>query len=236
MASPKETRVMIDNVNNSQNSCLIMQMFQIMQKNQAAPAIPVNNAGVLFQMMMFQVVQKMAASMDLFAPVMTPSMLLRTHDLPFVQPGNAKISRWNFHLHTFAFQKIVWWLLREDRYSSLCSVCVVYKYLCEGGGGYTNIFCIPGSEDLYVVFWRTNFLFVFCTRFVYIPFSPTNVETVWVSYCRCRALYDSTVLKSECDVVVTHFLCTVCVTIPSPIPIGEPHDHPTLMWGKRKRF
>ena len=60
---------MIDNVNNSQNSCHIMQMFQIMQKNQAAPAIPVNNAGALFQMMMLQVVQKMAASMDLFAPL-----------------------------------------------------------------------------------------------------------------------------------------------------------------------
>ena len=69
MASLKETRVMIDNVNNSQNSCLIMQMFQIMQRNQAAPAIPVNNAGALFQMMMLQVVQKMAASMDLFAPL-----------------------------------------------------------------------------------------------------------------------------------------------------------------------
>ena len=80
MASLKETRVMIDNVNNSQNSCLIMQMFQIMQKNQATPAIPVNNAGVLFQMMMLQVVQKMAASMDLFPPVMAPSMLLRTHE------------------------------------------------------------------------------------------------------------------------------------------------------------
>ena len=71
---------MIDNVNNSQNSCLIMQMFQIMQKNQAAPAIPVNNAGALFQMIMLQVVQKMAACMDLFAPVMAPSMLLRTHE------------------------------------------------------------------------------------------------------------------------------------------------------------
>ena len=71
---------MIDDVNNSQNSCHIMQMFQIMQKNQAAPAIPVNNAGVLFQMMMLQVVQKMAASMDLFPPVMAPSMLLRTHE------------------------------------------------------------------------------------------------------------------------------------------------------------
>ena len=70
---------MIDNVNNSQNSCLIMQMFQIMQKNYAAPAIPVNNAGALFQMMMLQVVQKMAASMNLFPPVMAPSMLLRTH-------------------------------------------------------------------------------------------------------------------------------------------------------------
>ena len=70
---------MIDNVNNSQNSCLIMQMFQIMQKNQAAPAIPVKNAGALFQMMMLQVVQKMAASMDLFPPVMAPSMFLRTH-------------------------------------------------------------------------------------------------------------------------------------------------------------
>ena len=54
-------------------------MFQIMHKNQAAPAIPVNNAGALFQMMMLQVVQKMAASMDLFPPVMAPSMLLRTH-------------------------------------------------------------------------------------------------------------------------------------------------------------
>ena len=71
---------MIDNVNNSQNSCLIMQMFRIMQKNQAAPALPVNNAGALFQMMMLQVVQKMAASMDLFLPVMAPSMLLRTHE------------------------------------------------------------------------------------------------------------------------------------------------------------
>ena len=68
----------------------------------------------------------------------------------------------------------------------------------------------------------------FCGIWDPVTFS-TNVETVWVSYCRCRALYDSTVLKSECDVVVTHFLCTVCVTIPSPIPIGEPHDHPTLM-------
>ena len=55
-------------------------MFQIMQNNQAATAIPVNNAGVLFQMMMLQVVQKMAASMDLFPPVMAPSMLLRTHE------------------------------------------------------------------------------------------------------------------------------------------------------------
>ena len=71
---------MIDNVNNSQNSCLMMKMFQIMQKNQAAPAIPVNNAGALFQMMMLQVVQKMAASMDLFPPVIAPSMLLRTHE------------------------------------------------------------------------------------------------------------------------------------------------------------
>ena len=71
---------MIDNVNNSQNSSLTMQMFQIMQKNQAAPAIPVNNAGALFQMMMLQVVQKMAASMDLFPPIMAPSMLLRTHE------------------------------------------------------------------------------------------------------------------------------------------------------------
>ena len=44
-------------------------MFKMMQKNQAAPAIPVINAGALFQMMMLQVVQKMAASMDLFAPV-----------------------------------------------------------------------------------------------------------------------------------------------------------------------
>ena len=48
-------------------------MYQIMQKNQAAPAIPVNIAGALFQMMMLQ------ASMDLFPPVMAPSMLLRTH-------------------------------------------------------------------------------------------------------------------------------------------------------------
>ena len=71
---------MIDNVNNSQNSSLTMQMFQIMQKNQAAPAIPVNNAGALFQMMMLQVVQKMAASMDLFPAVMAPSMLLRTDE------------------------------------------------------------------------------------------------------------------------------------------------------------
>ena len=71
---------MIDNVNNSQNSCLMMKMFQIMQKNQAAPAIPVNNAGALFQMMMLQVVQKMAASMDLFPPVIAPSMLLRTRE------------------------------------------------------------------------------------------------------------------------------------------------------------
>ena len=55
---------MIDNVNNSQNSYLIMQMFQIMQKNQATPAIPVNNEGASFQMMMLQVVQKIAASMD----------------------------------------------------------------------------------------------------------------------------------------------------------------------------
>ena len=43
---------MVDDVNNSQNSCHIMQMFQIMQKNQAAPAISGNNEGVLFQMMM----------------------------------------------------------------------------------------------------------------------------------------------------------------------------------------
>ena len=71
---------MIDNVYNLQNSCLMMQLSQIMQKNQAAPAIPVNNAGALFQMMMLQVVQKMAASMDLFPPVMAPSMLLRTHE------------------------------------------------------------------------------------------------------------------------------------------------------------
>ena len=55
-------------------------MFQIMQNNQAAPAIPVKNAGALFQMMMLQVVQKMAASMDLFPPVMAPSMLLRTRE------------------------------------------------------------------------------------------------------------------------------------------------------------
>ena len=80
MASLKETRVILDDVNNSQNFCLIMQMFQIMQNNQAATAIPVNNAGVLFQMMMLQVVQKMAASMDLFPPVMAPSMRLRTHE------------------------------------------------------------------------------------------------------------------------------------------------------------
>ena len=71
---------MIDNVNNSQNSSLTMQMFQIMQKNQAAPAIPVNNAGALFQMMMLQVVQKMAASMDLFPAVMAPSIHLHTHE------------------------------------------------------------------------------------------------------------------------------------------------------------
>ena len=71
---------MTDNVNNSQNSCLIMQMFQIMQENQAAPAIPVNNTGALFQMMMLQIVQKMAVSLDLFPPVMAPSMLLRTHE------------------------------------------------------------------------------------------------------------------------------------------------------------
>ena len=31
-------------------------------------------------MTMLQVVQKMAASMDLFAPVMAPSMLLSTHE------------------------------------------------------------------------------------------------------------------------------------------------------------
>ena len=71
---------MIDNVNNSQNSCLIMQMFQIMQKNQAAPAIPENNTGALSQMMMLQIVQKMAANMDLFPPVMASSMVLRTHE------------------------------------------------------------------------------------------------------------------------------------------------------------
>ena len=76
---------MIDNVYNLQNSCLIMQLSQIMQKNQAAPAIPVNNAGALFQMMMLQVVQKMAASMDLFPPVMAPSMLLCTRE-PTIRP------------------------------------------------------------------------------------------------------------------------------------------------------
>ena len=59
-------------------------MFQIVQKNQAARAIPVNNAGALFQMMMLQVVQKMAASMDLFPPVMAPSMLLAT-DEPIIR-------------------------------------------------------------------------------------------------------------------------------------------------------
>ena len=80
MASLEETRVKIDNVNNSQNSCLIMQMFQIMQKNQAAPAIPENNTGALSQMMMLQIVQKIAASMDLFPPVMAPSILLHTHE------------------------------------------------------------------------------------------------------------------------------------------------------------
>ena len=43
---------MIDYVNKSQNPCLMMQMFQIMQKKQAASAAPVNNTGALFQMMM----------------------------------------------------------------------------------------------------------------------------------------------------------------------------------------
>ena len=80
MASLMETRVMIDYVNKSQNPCLMMQMFQIMQKKQAASAAPVNNTGALFQMMMLQIVQKMAASMDLFPPVMAPSILLHTHE------------------------------------------------------------------------------------------------------------------------------------------------------------
>ena len=76
MASLKEIRV------NSQNSCLMMQMFQIMQKNQAEPVTPapVNNTGALVQMMMIQIVQKIAASMGLFPPVIAPSMLLRTHE------------------------------------------------------------------------------------------------------------------------------------------------------------
>ena len=34
----------------------------------------------------------------------------------------------------------------------------------------------------------------FCGIWDPVTFS-TNVETVWVSYCRCRALYDSTVLR-----------------------------------------
>ena len=92
MASLKETRVMIDNVNNSQNSCHIMQMFQIMQRNQAAPAIPVNNAGALFQMMMLQVVQKMVAR-PLRSPSWRRQCFSALMNLPFVQPGNAQISR-----------------------------------------------------------------------------------------------------------------------------------------------
>ena len=98
---------MIDNVNNSQNSCLIMQMFQIMQKNQAAPAIPVNNTGALFQMMMHQIVQKMAASMDLFPPVMAPSMPLRTHG-PIIRATRQRTDyQMKFSHPCFAFQKIV---------------------------------------------------------------------------------------------------------------------------------
>ena len=98
---------MIDNVNNSQNSCLVMQMFQIMQKNQAAPAIPVNNTGALFQMMMLQIVQKMAASMDLLPPVMAPSMLLRTHEPTIRATRQRRDFQMKFSHPCFAFQKIV---------------------------------------------------------------------------------------------------------------------------------
>ena len=82
MASLKEIRVIINDVNDSQNSCPMMQMFQIMQKNQAVTATPapMNNMGMLVQMMMLRIVQKMAASMDLFPPVIAPSMLLRTQE------------------------------------------------------------------------------------------------------------------------------------------------------------
>ena len=65
---------MVENVNNSQNSSLMMQMFQIMQKNQAPPPPPVDSTGALVQMMMLQIVQKMAASMELLPTANAPAM------------------------------------------------------------------------------------------------------------------------------------------------------------------
>ena len=131
---------MIDNVNNSQNSYLIMQMFQIMQKNQATPAIPVNNEGASFQMMMLQVVQKIAASMDLFPPVMAPSMLLRTHGSTIRATRQRTHFLMKFSLPCPSLSK----RLYEDHEEKIAiPVCVVFVYctnICARGGGLHNYF------------------------------------------------------------------------------------------------
>ena len=147
MASLKETRVMIDNVNNSQNSCFIMQISKLCKRIRLHLLFLWTLREHCFRWWCSKLCRR-------WQLVWTSSILSwrcqcfsALMDLPFVQPGNAQISRWNFHLHAFAFQKIVWGLWREDRYSSLCSVCVVYKYLCEGGGGLHKYF-------LYSRIWR----------------------------------------------------------------------------------
>ena len=50
----------------------------------------------------------------------------------------------------------------------------------NGGGGNTNIFCNYRFEDLFF-FFRTNFLFAFCIRFVYILFPPS--VCIIVKFC-----------------------------------------------------
>ena len=167
MASLKETRVMIDNVNNSQNSYFIMQISKLCKRIR----LHLLFLWTLREHCFRSWCSKLCRRWQL---VWTSSILSwrcqcfsALMDLPFVQPGNAQISRWNFQLHAFAFQKIVWGLWRGDRYSSLCSVCVVYKYLCEGGGGVTQIFFV--FQDLKIC---TSF---FDVQIVYIPFSPIVV-------------------------------------------------------------